>query len=256
MLLVADIGNTNITLGVYKNNKLLFVSRLNTVRQKTDDEYAINLKDILSLYDICDGFSGAVIASVVPELTNVFKDSVYKVTGNTALVVAPGLKTGLKICIDNPKELGADLVASAVGAISKYPLPCLIIDLGTASKLSVINEDGAFLGCAIVSGVEISLDALSKRTSQLPAISLEAPANAIGTNTIDSIKSGTLLGNAAMLDGLSDILENELGKPFKTLVATGGLSKDVIPLCKKEIILNKTLILEGLYEIYYKNVHS
>ncbi|HOD03266.1 MAG TPA: type III pantothenate kinase, partial [Clostridiales bacterium] len=163
---------------------------------------------------------------------------------------------GLKICIDNPKELGADLVASAVGAISKYPLPCLIIDLGTASKLSVINEDGAFLGCAIVSGVEISLDALSKRTSQLPAISLEAPANAIGTNTIDSIKSGTLLGNAAMLDGLSDALENELGKPFKTLVATGGLSKDIIPLCKKEIILNKTLILEGLYEIYYKNVQS
>ncbi len=256
MLLVADIGNTNITLGVYKNKKLLFVSRLSTVRQKTDDEYAINLKDIFSLYCVCDDFSGAVIASVVPELTNVFKDAVYKVTGNTALVVAPGLKTGLKISIDNPKELGADLVASAVGAISKYPLPCLIIDLGTASKLSVIDENGAFLGCAIVSGVEISLDALSKRTSQLPAVSLEAPANAIGTNTIDSIKSGTLLGNAAMLDGLSDALENELGKPFKTLVATGGLSKDIIPLCKKEIILNKTLILEGLYEIYYKNVQS
>lgn len=253
MLLAADIGNTNITLGIYRENRLVFVSRLNTVRQKTDDEYAINLKDLFSLNNVCGEFSGAIIGSVVPELTNVFKDAVYKATGKKSSVIAPGLKTGLNISIDNPKELGADLVASAVGAIAKYPLPCLIIDLGTATKLSVIGEGGEFLGCAIAPGIGISLEALSKGTSQLPAVSLEAPARAVGTNTADSIKSGTVLGSAAMLDGLSGILEEELGKPFKTLVATGGFSKEVIPLCKKEIILNTTLILEGLYEIYHKN---
>lgn len=254
MILAADIGNTNITIGVFKKGTLLFISRLNTVKQKTEDEYAINLKDILVLNNVRGEFSGAIIASVVPELTNVFKNAVHKATGKLSLVIAPGLKTGLSINIDNPKELGADFVAGAVGAINKYPLPCLIIDLGTATKLSVISKSSEFLGCVIAPGIEISLDALSNRTSQLPSVSLEPPPRTTGTNTIDSIKSGTILGTAAMIDGLADLLENELGTAFNTIVATGGLSKVVIPECRKDIILNKTLVLEGLFEIYYKNI--
>ena len=155
MILAADIGNTNITIGVFKKGTLLFISRLNTVKQKTEDEYAINLKDILALNNVRGEFSGAIIASVVPELTNVFKNAVHKATGKLSLVIAPGLKTGLSINIDNPKELGADFVAGAVGAINKYPLPCLIIDLGTATKLSVISKNSEFLGCVIAPGIEI-----------------------------------------------------------------------------------------------------
>lgn len=254
MILTADIGNTNITIGVFKDEKLLFISRLNTVRRKTEDEYAINLKDIFQLNNVGGEFSGAIIASVVPELTNIFKNAVHKATGKLSLVIAPGLKTGLSINIDNPKELGADFVASAVGAINKYPLPCLIIDIGTATKLSVINKNSEFIGCVIAPGIEISLEALSTRTSQLPSVSLEPPPRATGTNTIDSIKSGIVLGTAAMIDGLTDTLENELGIPFETIVATGGLSKVIIPACRNDIILNKTLVLEGLFEIYNKNI--
>ena len=253
MLLAADIGNTNITLGVYNDKHLTAVSRLYTDRMKTDDQYATDLRDVLSLNDIDGSFQGAIISSVVPELTGVLRDAVFKAVGTAPMIVQSGLKTGLKILIDNPKELGADLVAGAVGAIAKYPLPCLIMDLGTATKLSVIDEDGSFLGCTITSGVGISLEALSKKTSQLPAIALEAPTRAIGTNTIDSIRSGTVLGTAAMLDGLCGVLETELGKKFKTVVATGGLASEIIPVCRRKIVLNKTLILEGLYEIYRKN---
>ena len=144
-------------------------------------------------------------------------------------------------------------MAGAVGAIAQYRLPCLIMDLGTATKLSVISEKGDYLGCTISAGINISLDALSARASQLPAISLEPPTHAIGTNTNDSIKSGMVLGNAAMLDGLTDILEKELGSSFQAIVATGGLASDIVPVCSKKIICNKNLILEGLYAIYNKN---
>ncbi len=254
MVLVADIGNTNITLGIYdKSENLIFVSRLATQRHRTSEQYAIELKAVFDLEKIEGDFSGAVISSVVPELTRAFKDAIKKVTNAPVLVVAAGIKNGLKISTDNPKELGADLVAGAVGAISKYPLPCLVMDLGTATKISVIDEGNVFLGCTIAPGIGISLDALSLRTSQLPAIDLSAPEKAIGTNTIECIKSGTVLGNAAMLDGMADRLEKELGKKIKTIVATGGLSKEIVNCCEKEICYNENLILEGLLVIYKKN---
>lgn len=253
MILTADIGNTNITLGVYDGEKPVFISRLATQRHRTCEQYAIELDSIFNLENIDKKLDGAIISSVVPELTRIFKDAIEKVTECKALVVAAGLKNGLKISTDNPKELGADLVAGAVGAISQYELPCLVMDLGTATKISVIDEGGVFLGCTIAPGIGISLDALSLRTSQLPAIELSAPAHAIGTNTIECIRSGTVLGNAAMLDGMADRLEKELGKPIKTLVATGGLAKDIVACCEKNIIFNKNLVLEGLLTIYNKN---
>ncbi len=253
MILVADIGNTNITLGVYNDDKPVCISRLATQRHRTCEQYAIELDAIFKLENIDPHLDGAVISSVVPELTRIFKDAIEKVTGCNALIVAAGIKNGLKIITDNPKELGADLVAGAVGAISQYELPCLVMDLGTATKISVIDEGGVFAGCTIAPGIGISLDALALRTSQLPAIELSAPNHAIGTNTIECIRSGTVLGNAAMLDGMADRLEKELGKPIKTLVATGGLAKEIVACCNKEIIFNKNLVLEGLLAIYKKN---
>ncbi len=253
MILTADIGNTNITIGVFDQNELVFISRLATQRHRTAEQYAIELDAIFKLEKIDTTIDGAVISSVVPELTSIFKSAIEKVTGCSALIVAAGIKNGLKIATDNPKELGADLVAGAVGAISQYELPCLVMDLGTATKISVIDEGGVFVGCTIAPGIGISLDALSMRTSQLPTIELSAPDHAIGTNTIDCIRSGTVLGNAAMLDGMAERLEKELGKKIKTLVATGGLSKEIVTCCEKNIVYNKDLVLQGLLTIYRKN---
>ena len=253
MILTADIGNTNITLGVFQGDSLVFISRLATQRHRTAEQYAIELDAIFRLEGFSSDFDGAIISSVVPELTSTFKYAIKKVTGCDSLIVAAGIKNGLKIATDNPKELGADLVAGAVGAISQYELPCLVMDLGTATKISVIDEGGVFVGCTIAPGIGISLDALSLRTSQLPAIELSAPDHAIGTNTIECIRSGTVLGNAAMLDGMANRLEKALGKEIKTLVATGGLAKEIVACCEKDIIFNKDLVLQGLLAIYRKN---
>ncbi len=254
MILTADIGNTNITLGLFDGDDVILISRLATQRHRTSEQYAIELNAIFNLEGISTKkIEGSVISSVVPELTRVFKNAIEKATGCDALIVAAGIKTGLKINTDNPKEVGADLVAGAVGALAQYPLPCLIMDLGTATKISVIDENGVFAGCTIAPGVGISLDALSMRTSQLPTIELSAPEHAIGTNTIECIRSGTVLGTATMLDGMADRLERELGTPIKSMVATGGLAKEIVACCEKEIIYNKDLILQGLLTIYRKN---
>ncbi len=254
MLLVIDIGNTNITLGVYDKDELVFVSRLATDKSKTPDQYAIDLKQIFALYETpLSSISGAAISSVVPEITGTASEAIEKLTGCKAMVLGPGIKTGMNILIDNPAQLGADLLAGCVGAAALYPLPCLVIDLGTASKISVIDKNGAFCGCTISPGIGISLDALSARTSQLPSISLKTPARAIGKNTIDSMQSGTVFGYAAMLDGLCEKLEEELGDKVMTTVATGGLAKDLVKSCKRDITYNGQLILYGLKVLYEKN---
>ena len=254
MLLVIDIGNTNITLGVYDKDNLVFVSRIATDKSKTPDQYAVDLKQIFALYETpLKSISGAAVSSVVPELTGNVSEAIEKLTGCKAMVLGPGIKTGMNILIDNPAQLGADLLAGCVGAAALYPLPCLVIDLGTASKISVIDKNGAFCGCTISPGIGISLDALSARTSQLPSISLKTPARAIGKNTVDSMQSGTVFGYAAMLDGLCEKLEDELGDKVMTTVATGGLAKDLVKSCKREISYNGELILYGLKVLYEKN---
>ncbi|MEE1010604.1 MAG: type III pantothenate kinase [Acutalibacteraceae bacterium] len=254
MLLTIDIGNTNITIGVYDSDKLVFVSRIATDRSKTPDQYAIDFKQIFALYNTSqNGFQGAAISSVVPELSSSISEAVEKITGCTAMILGPGIKTGMNILIDNPAQLGADLLAGCVGAAALYPLPCLVVDLGTASKISVIDKNGSFCGCTITPGIGISLDALSARTSQLPNISLKTPKKAIGKNTIDSMQSGTVFGYAAMIDGLCEKLEEELGEKVISTVATGGLAKDLIKSCKRDIIYNGELIHYGLKVLYEKN---
>lgn len=255
MLLAIDIGNSNITLGVFDGDELIFSSRLDTQRDRTEDQYAVELMSIFSLKGVSkENIDGAIISSVVPELNEAITKAVRFVTGCEALILGPGVKTGLNIITDSHTQVGADLVAASVGAISKYPLPCFVIDLGTATKIILIDETASFRGCTISAGVKISLNALADKTSQLPAISLRTPATAIGTNTTDCMLAGTVLGTAAMLDGLCDRMEKEFGNPIKTTVATGGLSAEIIKSCYREITHDPHLLLEGLKTIYNKNV--
>ncbi|MBQ7288214.1 MAG: type III pantothenate kinase [Clostridia bacterium] len=253
MLICVDIGNTNITLGGYKEEKLVFTARLTSDARRTADQYAVEIYDILRLNGHASAeVQGAILSSVVPTLTKSISMAFNKLCGFSPMMLGPGVKTGLNIKIDNPAQLGADLVAGAIGAMAKYPLPCIVIDMGTATTISAINEKGEFLGGAIAAGINLTLEALTKNTAQLPMVGIEAPKSAIGSNTIDCLKSGLVLGAAAMLDGLIDRMETELGQSA-TVVATGGLCGEIIPHCKRKIFVDDNLLLDGLKRIYEKN---
>lgn len=253
MLISIDIGNTNISLGIFSGDELILNCRFATERQKTEDQYAIQFTDIFSLYKIDpQKITGAILGSVVPELTNVVKGALGKLIDGNVITLAPGVKTGLNIKIDNPAQLGADLAAGAVGAAAQYPLPAFIVDLGTATKICVVDEKKNFRGCLIAPGVAISLKALTDISSLLPTISLEAPKKVCGTNSADSMQSGIILGTASMIDGLIDRLSEEIGEP-KSIIATGGLSYFLSDVCKHKLIHDKDLVLKGLKTIYEKN---
>ncbi|MBR2897551.1 MAG: type III pantothenate kinase [Oscillospiraceae bacterium] len=253
MLLAIDIGNSNIVVGVVENGKILHKARFATDRIKTSDQYWVELKDALSLFDISPkSVEAAIISSVVPPVLNSVRSAVVKMTGIEPMVVGPGMKTGLNILADHPAQVGSDLISAAVAAVRDYPKPIIVIDMGTATTISVLDRNGAFLGGSICPGIKISSEALTGRTAQLPAISLEAPKHAIGRNTIDCMKSGLMLGAAAMLDGMIDRMEGELGEKV-TVVATGGISRFVIPACRREIVLDMDLLLKGLVILYENN---
>ncbi len=253
MLLTIDIGNTNITLGAYEGDSLQFTARLATQPQNTDDQYAVAIKNLLSLYsvDIAE-IEDAIIASVVPSVAYSVSNAVSKLFHIVPLMLGPGVKTGLNIKIDNPAQLGADLVAGAVGALEAYNMPCVVIDMGTASTISILDRNGTFIGGSIAAGVRLTLKALTENTAQLPSIPIEAPNSVIGTNTVECMQSGLVYGTAAMLDGLLARIADELGEQ-PTVVATGGLSKQIIEHCKTNIIYAENLLLDGLRAIYEKN---
>lgn len=253
MVLAVDIGNTNIVLGCFGENKILFRERVSTSQTATDLEYAVMIKNALDMNGLsATDIDGAVMSSVVPSVTNTVRKAVNKLCGVSTLVVGPGVKTGLHIKIDNPAQLGSDLVVDAVAGINSYPLPLIIIDMGTATTFSVIDRNKNYVGSLITTGMAVSTDALISRTAQLPRISFDAPKKLIGTNTVDAMKSGIMSFNAAGIDGVVDRIEGELGEKC-TVVATGGLSVLVAPLCKREIILDDDLLLKGLMYIYSKN---
>lgn len=260
MLLTVDISNSHITLGGYEKEKdgclqenLSFMARLVTETQRTDDQYAVELQQILRLYHIHPHqIDDVILASVVPDLNTTFCQAVKKTTGRIPLLVGPGVKTGLNIRIDNPAQLGADLVAGAVAAIAKYPLPCIVFDLGTATTVSVLDAQGIFIGGVICPGITLTLNALASKTALLPHISIEKPQTVIGTNTIHSMQSGSVYGAAAMIDGLAQRIEQELGGSA-TLVATGNLAEIVVSACSRTIHVCEHLLLEGLKRIYLKN---
>ena len=256
MILAVDIGNTNIVLGCIEDDKILFEARMATDLIKTSDQYCAELKTMLSLFEVApEDIDGSIISSVVPPVLNSFKTAIRKLTGCSALVVGPGIKTGLNIRMDNPSAVGSDLIVAAVAAIAEYGAPLLLVDMGTATTITAIDESGAFVGGCICPGVKISMEALTGRTAQLPGISLDEPRCAIGKNTRDSMRSGIMLGAASMLDGLLDRMEAELGTKV-TVVATGGISKFVLPLCRRKMIYDRSLMLKGLKLLYARNVRA
>lgn len=253
MLLTVDMGNTNITIGAFENETLKFTARLSTIRGKTIDQYALEFNQVFRLNGISSkAFKAGILSSVVPELTDTILTTMSHIIGVPAMLVGPGIKTGVNILIDNPAQLGADLLVGAVAAIERYPLPCLVIDLGTASKISVIGKDGSYQGCMIAPGVGVSLNSLSNSASQLPVIPLSAPKKAVGKNTVESMQSGIIFGNASMIDGMVQRFKDELGE-VASVVATGGFSNCIIKHCKEEIIHEDALLLYGLKAIYNKN---
>ena len=253
MILAIDIGNTNIVIGCIENEKPVFIERLSTVRTKTEIEYAVDMKTLLDIYKIKPAdIEGGIISSVVPQVTNVAKLAAEKILHKKVLVIGPGIKTGLNLLLDQPGQVGADLVAAAVAGIADYPVPQIIIDMGTATTVTVIDGNKACLGGMILPGVRVSLDALTANASLLAGVGIEAPKKVIGRNTIDCMKSGIVYSNAAALDGIIERIEEELGSRT-TVIATGGLAKKIVPHCHKEIHLDEDLLLKGLQIIYEKN---
>ena len=253
MVLAVDIGNSNIVMGCFENDKIFFIERLSTNRAATALEYTIMLKNILELNGINHmDFQGGIISSVVPSVTFTVRNAMERLTCKKVMIVGPGIKTGLKIMLDNPAQLGSDRVADAVAAINLYPVPCIMIDMGTATTISVIDSQKNFLGGLITPGLITSLDSLTVRTSQLPNISLVPPKKVIGTNTIDCMRSGIINSTAASIDGVIDRIEEELGEKC-TVISTGGIAKTIIPFCKHKIIIDDELLLKGLRIIYNKN---
>ena len=253
MILTIDIGNAIIAIGCVEDNRILFRGRVNTDRVKTSDQYCIDLKTLLEIYnaDLSD-IEGTIISSVVPQVLNSVKTAVVKLTGKEALVVGPGLKTGLNILLDNPSQMGGDLVASDVAALREHKPPLIVIDMGTATTMSVLDETGAHLGGCVCPGVQLSVDALTANTSLLPGIHLDQPKYAIGRNTADAMRSGVMMGTASMLDGMIDRFEEELGQRC-TVVITGGIGRFVVPLCRHEMIYDRDLIMKGLAALYREN---
>ena len=253
MIITVDIGNTNIVLGGFLNEEPTFIANIATDNQRTDCEYAVKIRSILNLYGVeKNSVSGAVISSVVPPLTSKISNALKMIYGVDSLVVSPGIKTGINLLVDNPAQVGADLICSCVAAYNLYSPPVLIIDMGTATKFHIVDEKACFHGVSIIPGVEISLKALAGGAAQLPQISLEAPERILGKNTVESMRSGVIYGYASMVDEMINRIEAETGSKLAA-VATGGLSPAIIPYCNHKIILDKLLILKGLLIIYQKN---
>ncbi len=253
VILTIDIGNSNIMLGGFEGDNLCFVVTVSTETHKTADEYASKILGVLAVHNIKDNpIDGAIISSVVPPLNSVIKDSVRILWGINSLMVGPGIKTGINIHCDTPSSVGADLICAAVAAHNLYGSPSLIVDMGTATKMMVVNEKGAFIGVSIIPGVLMGLTSLSENTAQLPKVELEAPKAVVGKNTADSMRSGVIFGNASMIDGMIERINSEAGAEL-AVYATGGAAHLIVPHCKHSIKVDKHLVLKGLNIIYNKN---
>ena len=253
MLLAIDIGNTNIVIGVIRDDEIIFKVRIATDHTRTSDQYGVEIKNMLEAFDVRrEDISDCIISSVVPPVFNSVRTGVIKMIGKQPMVVGPGLKTGLDIQVDAPAQVGSDRIVIAVAALAEYQAPLILMDLGTATTVEVVEPPRTYVGGIIFPGVRISLEALTSRAAQLPGISLDKPKSVIGKNTVDCMRSGMMHGTAAMLDGIIERMEEEIGHNA-TVIATGGMAQFITPLCKREILLEKDLLLKGLNIIYKKN---
>ncbi len=261
MLLAFDIGNTNIVIGVFQKNELLANWRIASDRQKTRDEYGLLVQQLFQ----CSGLKredvkDIIISSVVPNLTDVIKRTCEQYFQLAPLVVGQGLKTGMPIRYDNPKEVGADRIVNAVAAIEEYGAPLIILDFGTATTFCMVNEKGEYLGGAIAPGVGISLNALVERTAQLPKVEMVVPEKVIGKTTVHAIQSGLLYGYCGMVDGMVRRIADEMQLPLSEVkvIATGGLAEVIHSNTETIQIIDQMLTLKGLLLLYNRNekLHS
>ena len=253
MILAIDVGNSNLSVGLYtQEGGLRFCSTVRTEKGGTRDQYAMNLLNIFHLYQEDIGVvSGSILSSVVPPMIKELVQAVTFLTGKPPLVVGSGIKTGINIISETHGQLGSDIVAASVAALQKYPSPLIIIDMGTATSMSVLR-DNTYEGCVIMPGLKVAVEALSQRAAELPHISLEPPASVLGRNTIDAMGIGAVYGHAAMLDGMIARLE-EATQPAKTVIMTGANGGIVQKYCKRNVIYDANLVMDGLYLLYVKN---
>ena len=253
MILTVDIGNTNISLGVFDGDRLAASVRLSTTMSGTRDEYASRLMSVLDLHGVRrEDVDGAILSSVVPPLNAVLRGAIRFLFGVDALTVGPGIKTGLNIHCDHPASVGADLICACVAVNTLHGSPALIVDMGTATKMMVMDKRGTFAGVSIIPGVLMGLRALSDGTAQLPQVSLEAPGALVAKNTADAMRSGVIFGNASLIDGMIDRFAEVLGGEVP-VYATGGLAAAVVGYCKHDISVDEELVLKGLNILYHKN---
>ncbi len=250
MILALDIGNTNIVVGGIENGEVLFTGRMKTDEKTSADQIASQIDFILKLHD-APRPEGGIISSVVPFVTGRAEKAVKSLTGRDAIVVDKN-NIGINIEMDNPEKVGEDMLVDAVAALAKYEPPLIIFDMGTASTCSIIDKNGSYIGSIIAPGVCISMNALSECCSKLPRIELSEPQNIIAKNTVQSMKSGIVYGNAAMMDGIADRVFDELG--YKTrIIATGGVGCVIVPHCRHEMEYDPDLLLKGLAVLWEKN---
>lgn len=254
MILAINIENTNTVIGCFRGEEIVFVESISTSLTRTELEYAISFKNIFELYRLdLEEIEGTIIASVVPPVTNVVREAAMRISGKEVLIIGPGVKTGLNIMMDQPSQVGSDLVANAVAGIAQYPLPLIVVNMGTATTLSVVDAKKHYIGGMIIPGVRISSESLTKGTAQLPQISLEKPRKVIGSNTVECMKSGLIYGTAACIDGSIARIEKELKEKAAAIVATGEAARYIVPHCERKMFLDEYLLLKGLKNIYEKN---
>ena len=253
MILAIDVGNTNIVIGCIDGGEILNVVRIHTDTRETEAEYTIKLKEIIYAYGMdLKSIDGAILSSVVPPVTEAIRRAVRQLTGLDCMVVGPGVRTGMNVRVDDPGTVAGDLIVGGVAAMHYYGTPAIVLDFGTATTATVIDRNGCFSGGAIMPGVKLSYGALAAGTSLLPEISITPPKKCIATNTVDCMRSGAVFGTAAMIDGLIDRMEEELGMKC-TVVATGGLASSIVPCCRHEIVCDDDLLLKGMWYLYEKN---